>query len=469
MPKLTIPSGRDLLDRHKAIHSSVSRNAEHQIKRRNRAAKACTQCILSKTKCSDERPCQRCRTRGQTCDPEPEVSVMRPPGSSTQFETDARASSPVLGSRGASRQQESESEPLVFLGSQTQEQLAASEGNGTADPLAVSLEGTQQNVECHNTANCSAVSSLWDNDIFSTDSTLDIDDDILMAMDLDWNSLIQLDFDSSNEDPSSRPLEHLRGGNDLTNGSRPRGLLVREFFKRSLWLWEPDARDTASMEEAPHLSEVDERLFLSTGRTEKASDERVAGASWSAALTCGNEARDALLLLAQRNSENTAALRCFPSPSVLTFLLRAFAIQETVSRCPFLHLPSFQVDKCRIELLSALVVAGSANFANRKIWKLGLALQERTRIAIYKTLGHNNSLAPDSDILQAQILWVEAGLWSGVRRKMEVAESAANNLPFVGCMLSWTNIRLNVTDDTTSRSSLFGILRPYLDPYISRR
>jgi hypothetical protein len=135
--------------------------------------------------------------------------------------------------------------------------------------------------------------------------------------------------------------------------------------------------------------------------------------------------------MVQSNSDKTAAVRCFPSAEVLSFLLKAFAFQEASCRCPLLHLPSFKGDNCKIELLSGLIVAGSTNFSNLQIWKLGLALQDRTRVAIYKALDHKASTWQDLDLLQAQILWVEAGLWSGVRCKMEVAESAANSIPIV--------------------------------------
>lgn len=329
------------------------------------------------------------------------------------------------------------------------------------------MAGAQRSPESH-TANGAAISSIWDPDILSNDSALNLDDDILMAMDLDWNSLVQPDYDFDYEGLISSSPGHSRGTNALTTASRSRVLLVQEFFKRCLWLWDPDPRDLASMEETPHLSEAEERLLLSSGATEKASEDRT-GSALLAGFTCGGEARDALLLLVQRNSDSPAAVRCFPSAKVLSFLLRAFAVQEGVNRCPFIHLSSFKADKCRTELLSAMIVAGSANFANRQICKLGLALQERTRLAIYKTPDHHNSIVRDLDILKAQILWVEAGLWSGFRRKMEVAESAANNVPAVGGWSHSMDIRLNVTDDTTGEGVSNGILRTLFGPYASRR
>lgn len=79
-----------------------------------------------------------------------------------------------------------------------------------------------------------------------------------------------------------------------------------------------------------------------------------------------------------------------------------------------------------------MITSGSTLSGSRNIWKFGLALQERTRLAIYKALDFDNSIARRLDIIQAQLLWFESGSWSGSRRKMEVAESAAGNVPTVG-------------------------------------
>lgn len=382
------------------------------------------------------------------CGPEPEGSTAPlPPGSSTQSDSGARALSPVVSSQGTWTSQIRESETIALMGSRDPEPSAARDA-GRAFSSSTTLAGTHRGVECHpHLAGGAAISSIWDhNNILSTtDLALDIDDDILMAMDLDWNSLIQPNYDWNYNGPVGNSPGHAGGSDDLTPRHQSRGLSIREFFKRSLWLWEPDAHESASMEEAPHLSEAEERLLLSSGPNKKPSEDRTDGSSILADFACGSDARDALLLLVQRNSDSEAAVRSFPSARVLSVLLQAFAVQETVSRCPFLHLSSFKADKCQIELLSALIAAGSANFANRQIWKLGLALQERNRRAIYKVLDHNNSIPPDLGPCQAQVLWVEAGLWSGVRRKMELAEWAANSVPLVGSDIS---IQTQVSNQT---------------------
>ncbi|KEF58696.1 uncharacterized protein A1O9_06622 [Exophiala aquamarina CBS 119918] len=383
--------------------------------------------------------------------------------SSAQSEPGARAPSSVVGSQGLGTLHGAENEPIAFASSQNQEQFVDRVECRAFSSVDMPLAGSQRSAGSH-MANGPAFSSIWDSNIFLNDSALNVDDDILMEIDFDWNSLIPADYDLNHESQARSIPPHLRVSNAMTSASRSRVPLVQEFYKRCLWLWDPDPHDSATMDESSHLSEAEEPLLLSSTATEKVSVDKVAGSSIMADFACGSDARDALLLLVQRNSDITVAVCSFPSPKVLSLLLRAFAVQETVSPVPFLHLSSFRVNKCRTELLSALIVAGSANFANRQIWKLGLAIQERTRLDIYQTVDHNNSIARDLEFLQAQILWVEAGLWSGVRRTMEVAQSAANNVPFVGNLSNPTNIQLNVAVDTKNWGLLFGLLRAHVGP-----
>ena len=277
--------------------------------------------------------------------------------------------------------------------------------------------------------------SVWDSRFLSNDSVFNLDDDTFMTMSLDWDSLIQPENNLQSHDTDDRSHTHPTTDGASTTRTRSRVLSGLEAFKRSIWLWDPDPCDSASREEAPQLSEAEERLILSPASAERIVVDRGSGHPRLMRLSCGSDDRDALLLLVQQNSDHAVVVRSFPSSKVLSFLLKTFIVHESVGPCSFVHLPSLVVQKCRTELLSAFVVAGSAHSANHQVLKFAMALQERTRLAIYKALDYNNAIARNLDIIQAQLLWIESGLWSGYRRKMEVAESAANNVPTVGVIL----------------------------------
>ena len=273
--------------------------------------------------------------------------------------------------------------------------------------------------------------SIWDSTFLSNDSMYSIDDDTLMAMNLDWNSLIEPERSLPSRNADNPSPIHPTANSALANRTRSCVLSGHEAFKRSVWLWDPDPRDSALLEDPPELSEAEERSILSPGRDRDGS----LGFPLHIRLAFGSENRDTLLQLVQQNSDHAVVIRSFPSPAALGFLLKAFVFQESTGPCSFVHFASLVVKECRTELLSAFIVAGSANSVNHDVWKFGMALQERTRLALYQAFDRDNSIARNLDVIQAQLLWIEAGLWSGYRRKMEVAESAANNVPTVGANL----------------------------------
>ena len=273
--------------------------------------------------------------------------------------------------------------------------------------------------------------------LFENDFVLDFDDSGLFAMDLDWNALIE---------PVIFPsIPYEAGGVPSTSGERSqdisrapfisRAILGHEAFKRSPWMWQADSYDSAVAEETPQLSEDQEQLLLP-----RFILDRISMVSMPTSPALGNSARDSILLLVQRNSGPSTIVQSFPSAKTLNFLLMNFVSREKNERCPFIHMPSLAPDKCRTELLTAMIGAGAITVGINQIWKLGLAFQERTRMALFRALDSDNSLARTLDVVQASLLWIETGLWSGSSRKMEVADSAANNVPTVGLIWPYSSV-----------------------------
>ncbi len=420
------PCCRDLLNRHLATHRLGDRLVERCSTRRGRATKACSRCISAKTKCSDERPCQRCRERGEICDPDSHDCPSSPSSSLLQPTNVPRGSSDQASLQeayGSNRGDAGDS--MLTTTSWNQTMSVANDHLPMPSSAEMPLGGTQPSFEWL-APDGGGFPSMWDSNFMSSDSMFSIDDDTLMAMSLDWNSLIEPErsLQSRNVDQPSSAQPAATSAS--ANRTRSCVLSGHEAFKRSVWLWDPDPRDSASLEEPPQLSEAEERSILSPGGD---GGSRSLGFSLHIRLTFKSENRDALLLLVQQNSDHAVVIRSFPSPEALGFLLKIFVVHESISPCSFVHIPSLVVEGCRTELLSAFVVAGSASSANHQVWKFGMALQERTRLALYKAFDHDNSIARNLDTIQAQLLWIEAGLWSGYRRKMEVAESPRTMFP----------------------------------------
>lgn len=424
---------RDLLDRHHAIHGGTS--SGDRSKRTNRTVRACRQCILAKTKCSDDRPCARCRRRSEICtlahtQPLPQAldpALMLAGSFAGPSENSATFFSENIDLPGSIESIPQSEAPTIS------DTIPRSQGDGVesyfsneSSPMVLSDANMQLNFEW-NTTNWDVLDSLNDTTLPSNDFGLSIDADTLLALNQGWDSLIATEH--GRRTPARSP-DHLSGAMmppGRTDTSYSRILSGKEIFQRqSPWLWDPDPRDSASSEAAPELSSDEERSILP-----RALGEKYPISPRLRRLNCGNNARDELLILVQEHSGPNVVVRSFPSAKMLTFLIRNFVIHEDLGCSPFIHVSAFVPDDCRPELLSAMISAGSSASGIPQIWKFGLALQERTRLAIYKSFDYDNTISRRLDIIQAQILWVESGLWSGSQRKMEVAESAAANVPTV--------------------------------------
>lgn len=299
------------------------------------------------------------------------------------------------------------------------------EYTSVAAPIEESFEAIPPNFEW-NTTYWDGLASLFDPSHPSNDYGFGLDDDTLMAMSQDWSSFIEPRRTQQAQTTGAGLSKQPDAGPSTQHGLQSRILSGHEIFQKSPWVWEPDPRDSASTEEAPQLSEAEEQQILPrNSMTRTPTGLRLPD------LTCGSKQRDALLLLAQQNSGPGVVVQSFPSANILSLLLRNFVALEESNHCPFIHFPTLALNECRIELLSAMITSASTTSSGPEIWKFGLALQERTRLAIYKALDFDNTIARRLDILQAQILWIETGSWSGSHRKMEVAESAAGNVPTV--------------------------------------
>ena len=221
-------------------------------------------------------------------------------------------------------------------------------------------------------------------------------------------------------------VEHSPTNLEPLASNKPWSLSGHKAFQRSPWLWAPRRTESGSFEESPRLTDA-EALILSSSPVAV----EVARFPQCAFKNCGTSVRDALLLLVQRHTDSAVNVASFPSLMSLDLLLQRFLYQQMTSNCPFIHVPSFDPETCRTELLAAMIASIAASSANRVISQMGLALQEKTRIALAKAFYHDDRLVRTVEATQTAILWIETGLWSGTRRKMEVAESAANNVPTV--------------------------------------
>ncbi|KAK6376306.1 hypothetical protein LTS17_006901 [Exophiala oligosperma] len=278
------------------------------------------------------------------------------------------------------------------------------------------------------------------------DFSFDYDVSNLFAMDLDWNALVEPSFAPPSEFTS------VSGDNQNQDVSRApptsRAVLGHEAFKRSPWVWQADSHDSADVEEAPHLSKAQEKLLLPRFLLDRNSVT-----SMAIPPTMGDSARDAILLLVQRNSGPTTTVQSFPSVQTLNFLLMNFLFREKDEGCPFIHMPSLVPDKCRPELLTAMIAAGAVTVGIDQIWRLGLAFQERTRMALFHAMDTDSSLPRNLDVVRASLLWIETGLWLALRALMSDVQSAMASMRSTTFSSTDINFALPASRDLWDASS----------------
>lgn len=146
--------------------------------------------------------------------------------------------------------------------------------------------------------------------------------------------------------------------------------------------------------------------------------------------------RDKLLaiILNTCDSSNMArVVSSFPSTDLLDDFLQCFFAQEGSRVDSFIHIPTFNPNNVKAELLGAIVAAGAVSTDIKALQKLGYAIQEAVRIAIVDVIERKNAITRELWAIQSFMLIIDVFLWSGNKRKMEVAESQQQPL--------WTMLR----------------------------
>lgn len=118
----------------------------------------------------------------------------------------------------------------------------------------------------------------------------------------------------------------------------------------------------------------------------------------------------------------------FPSTELLTNLVHRWLEFHHAQASNWFHLPSFDPEGEIPEIILNMAAAGATLSHLPQVRKLGLALLEAARIANAALFEKDNRNIRKLRPLQCSVIQLEAALWSGGRRMMEIAESFAQPL-----------------------------------------
>lgn len=130
------------------------------------------------------------------------------------------------------------------------------------------------------------------------------------------------------------------------------------------------------------------------------------------------------LVLGTCSPENVKRIAsAFPSIELLDGLIQYFLSSPSLDALMWFHLPTFSPSKLNPELLASIVSAGAATIPDVSLRKLGYALHEASRMGQSRSFEEDNTAIRDLQHLQTFLLQLGVGMWSGISRKMEIAES----------------------------------------------
>ncbi|KAK4556295.1 hypothetical protein LTR86_006439 [Recurvomyces mirabilis] len=452
----------DLLNRHRAAHTKSASDAL-----RKRTGRACAACIKAKTKCDEERPCKRCRTRDVPCEEtESRKSTSQPIKQIRRSSSVEQPTAPQAGAFLLTPQQQHLPQPPAMAPMQQTPPMSSSRHledaslllglNHAQAPPAPMLPYSTANHDPQLTGMTPYNSLELQPSDFATNGFgfPDFFEQILMPENLQhavhmpppdvYNMTSDLTFDESDFDFSflasglTRPST-AQGHRAFENGSGPEAdfapssdaHLRSEAFKRNPWSW-----NHWIPERNTHTFSGQETIDVREAHV-NASDQLTSPDSVRPVhCDLGHPERDRMIRIVTQIARNRLSIPSFPSLELLEDLIEIQLLQDSSAIDSFYHGASFISENTRTELLLAMVAAGARYIALPPVWKMGLVIQEVVRLAIPEVLENDNAMTRELEFLQAFMMVLDIGVWSGFRRKTEIAISFLQ--PPV-TMMAWSN------------------------------
>ncbi|KAI0412953.1 c6 zinc finger domain-containing protein [Xylaria grammica] len=436
----------DLLKRHVAGHE-----AENGAKRQRihaplpRVHQACRPCAAAKLKCDDEKPCSRCLQRGITCQEGVRDGDEAPVNPSSQSIDGAGspAKASVTGRVSMLTNRELDTSPMTSDAYQRNtEPLTPFASTDNETPL---LPGFQHPVipsfsEYDMSLFLKGVISLppessqhlvtsedWSQSGLDSDARGLLDFTIDESFDFEDADMNELDpypsmsCDNSNQQPEFT-LPH---DFNLPEEGNPRGhvaLGIDAYRKSSLGPWEPSQSDHTA-------SELEGLAALGPGAD--AVEKVVSPHSPWFGEYLKQSTRDstlAMILETCRPERKSNVIKAFPTCEMFDFMLQKFFSDHRRRPDSFIHCSTFNPNSQQPELLGITIAIGAILTDRRSLQKLGFAMQEVVRTRMPGRFESAHSTSRELWALQTYICEMETGLWSGIKRKMEIAESCISIL-----------------------------------------
>ncbi|KAJ8114691.1 hypothetical protein ONZ43_g4841 [Nemania bipapillata] len=445
----------DLLKRHAANHDT---SGDGTKKRRRidaspgsgRVSHACRPCAAARVKCEEIKPCQRCQKKGLTCEyaatEAGSVAAMHLLHLSADAHniTPAASASPHSSQFSPAASQDQRPIPLGITSSAVHETRDTMSSNMDIKPEQVQPRTPDGIVDQGHYA--------YDN-TYTTNNTADMTHqpfsdflrDVLYAQSLDSSRLAEaqglavLDFcdDTSYElnEMDFGMLDHwnLDGMSEravVTQAVTPKtddssvdmAQMRRKLVKiwtDSPWRWIPDKRDHSHGEYAnlplPCRDSASQQFRERQRQIDRVVPDKLDSSSRDKILT---------VVLGACNSDaiRMRVAASFPSAEIMDSLMHIFLAAHLCSVSSWIHFGTLKLNSLWPEWLATAAAAGATMTPVPTLRKFGFAIQEAVRLVLPSKFEENNTGIANLGQVQTLVLGQDISLWSGNRRKMEIAE-----------------------------------------------
>ncbi|KAI1335318.1 hypothetical protein F5Y15DRAFT_251127 [Xylariaceae sp. FL0016] len=388
----------DLLTRHETTHDRDGDGKGRPIIRRSdRAAEACSNCAASKAKCDDQKPCGRCRTKNLDC----QTSTRRPSTYRTSVDDQSIVSSDSMNQIGI----ETDANEVITHDMDRKVSIVSDDHMAAPNHLA-----PQSYIPAAMVQPPPMMDTMTDDMVYFNPTQNFYTDVDFTSWDLNFDAFNIPSFEINGPSPQSSTTSASRQTKIARDPSRGHAA-----FKRSPWLWEPKTKD--------YVGRDKEGLALNEDKiAQSPAYEKMLTAN-SHRMKMDIAIRDRLFALVLAQNKDPLKIPSFPSLELLNYLLQTHFVQDEYQSDNWIHSPSFNPSKAMPELLAAVISSGATFIAVPAIWQFGLALQEVVRIGMSHRFETSNSFTRNLEALQTFMIVLDVGLWSGFKRKMEIAES----------------------------------------------
>ncbi|KAL4763077.1 Zn(II)2Cys6 transcription factor domain-containing protein [Aspergillus foveolatus] len=362
-----------------------------------RASQACEGCAIAKVRCDNNKTCLRCRRR--------QISCIRP--------------WPLEG-------EESQSVRIVD-GLQPEGMAHLRPGNANPAPSQTPEADMQQSLPSlafSDLVNCHLEDLNYLADLLIQSSAqnqqslqgshhfLDNTSSVFPAGDLDMSLLPGL-YPSSSP-PSGSTLQTVKDQSESPH--------VLDAFEKTVGRWNPDLKNHRAAEE-PNLS-----LGPGTGWIEnhleypsvRVSDDRLSP-----------ETRDRILAMVLHTCESANVIHvvsAFPAANMLERLLHRFCEAHASDDDSWIHIPTLRSSETPPELLAACITAAAIRSSSTAVRRFGSALHGVLHPYLFQIFEKQIAQTRQLQQIQALALYVQTGLWSGSKRRMEIASAIVGSV-----------------------------------------